>query len=90
MLISDFNVVLEINNIATIKDLIRRDFGVSVLAKSSCLDELSKKKIAVLPIENLSMIREINVVYSQDFEHTQILRDIVKAYNETRGTFAAK
>ena len=90
MLISDFNVVLEINNIATIKDLIRRDFGVSVLAKSSCLDELSKKKIAVLPIENLSMIREINIVYPQDFEHLQILRDIVRAYNETRGTFGVK
>ncbi len=28
MTISDFNVVLEIDNMATIKDLIRRDFGV--------------------------------------------------------------
>lgn len=84
--IDDFNVVLEIDNIATIKDLIRRDFGVSVLAKSACMDELKKKKIVVLPIENLSMMREINIVYSQDFEHFQLLRDIVKYYNETRGS----
>ena len=82
--IDDFNVVLEIDNIATIKDLIRRDFGVSVMAKSACMDELKKKKIVVLPIENLSMMREINIVYSQDFEHFQLLRDIVKYYNETR------
>ena len=82
--IDDFNVVLEIDNIATIKDLIRRDFGVSVLAKSACMDELKKKKIVVLPIENLSMMREINIVYTQDFEHFQLLRDIVKYYNETR------
>ena len=42
MSISDFNVVLEIDNMATIKDLIRRDFGVSILARSVCLDELKK------------------------------------------------
>ena len=84
--IDDFNVVLEIDNIATIKDLIRRDFGVSVLAKSACMDELKKKKIVVLPIENLSMMREINIVYTQDFEHFQLLRDIVKYYNETRSS----
>ncbi|MDY3280469.1 MAG: LysR family transcriptional regulator [Eubacteriales bacterium] len=85
MSIDDFNVVLEIDNIATIKDLIRRDFGVSVLAKSACMDELKKRKIAVLPIENLSMIREINIVYTQDFEHQEMLQDIVHSYNETRG-----
>ena len=83
--IDDFNVVLEINNIATIKDLIRHDFGVSVLAKSVCLDELRKNKMVVLPIENLSMMREVNIVYSQDFEHFELLRDIVRVYNETRG-----
>ena len=87
--IDDFNVVLEIDNIATIKDLIRRDFGVSVLAKSACMVELKKKKIVVLPIENLSMMREINIVYTQDFEHFQLLRDIVRYYNETRQAGAA-
>ena len=78
---------MEINNIATIKDLIRHDFGVSVLAKSACLDELRKNKIVALPIENLSMMREVNIVYSQDFEHFELLRDIVRIYNEARGLF---
>ena len=49
------------------------------------VDELKKRKIAVLPIENLSMIREINIVYTQDFEHQEMLQDIVHSYNETRG-----
>lgn len=78
--IDDFNVVLEVNNIATIKDLIRRGFGVSVLAKSACQDEVRKKKMVVLPIENLSMMRENNIVYPSDFAHTDMLRDIVKLY----------
>lgn len=85
MSICDFNVMLEINNIATIKDLIRHNLGVSVLARSTCLDELKKKKIAVRPIEHLSMEREINIVYLRDFEHQGILKDIVRSYDEVRG-----
>lgn len=83
MSISDFNVILEVDNIATIKDLIRRDFGVSILARSVCLDEIKKGKIVALPVENLSMMREINIAYPADFTQFEILSDIVKSYNET-------
>ena len=83
MSINDFNVVLALDNMATIKDLIRRDFGVSVLARSVCLDELKKGKIAVLPVENLSMMREINIAYHDDFTQFDVLHDIMKIYNET-------
>lgn len=83
MSISDFNVILEVDNMATIKDLIRRDFGVSILPRSVCLDELKKKKIAVLPVENLSMMREINIASPADFTQFDVLNGIVKSYNET-------
>ena len=83
MSISDFDVILEVDNIATIKDLIRRDFGVSILSKSVCLDELKKGKMSVLPVENLSMIREINIAYRADFTQFDVLHSIVKYYNET-------
>lgn len=80
--LSDFNIILEIDNIATIKDLIRRDFGVSILAKSVCLDEVRKGKLAILNIENISMVREINLVYPKDFEHAEAIDGIVRCYNE--------
>ncbi|MBO4680068.1 MAG: LysR family transcriptional regulator [Lachnospiraceae bacterium] len=80
--INDFNIVMEIDSIATIKDLIRRDFGVSVLAKSACVDEVKKGKLKLLAIENLSMMREINIVYQKDFEHPEIIDSIVKTYND--------
>lgn len=83
MSIDDFNVVLEVDNIATIKDLIRKDMGISILAHSACLDELKKGKITALPIENLSMIRGINILYHKDFGHNEILQAITKIYNET-------
>lgn len=82
MQLDDFNVFLEVDNIATIKDLIRRDIGVSILSRSVCLDELKKGKITALPIENLSMIREINILYHSDFKHMDILQNIMKEYNK--------
>ena len=80
--IDEFNVFLEIDNIATIKDLIRRKFGVSVLPRSTCMDELKKGKIVLLPIENMPMVREINLVYLEDFDHPEVLRDILACYQE--------
>ena len=83
MSIDEFNIILEVDNIATIKDLIRRGFGVSILAKSACYDEASKGKMRLLPVENLGMIREINLVYTPDFEHVSMLRDIARIYEES-------
>ena len=80
----EFNVVLEMDSVATIKDLIRRNFGVSVLARSACMSELSKHKIVALPIENLPMMMETNLVYLPDFEHPELLSEIVRCYNETQ------
>lgn len=79
--IHELNVILELENIATIKDLIRRNFGVSILSKSTCLDELKKGKIAVLNIEGISMIREVNIVYPMDFEYQETIQGILQCYN---------
>ncbi len=87
MSISDFNVILEIDNVATIKDLIRRSFGVSILPKSVCLNEIKKKKIVVLPVENLSMMRETNIAYRSDFTQLDFLQEIVRSYHETLRTY---
>ncbi len=89
MSVDDFNVILEVDNIATIKDLIRRDIGISILSRSVCLDELKKGKITVLPIENLSMIREINILYHSDFRHVDILENIMKEYNKVIKFYAS-
>lgn len=86
MSLSEFNVVLEMDSVATIKDLIRRDFGVSVLARSACMDEISKQKIVALPIETIPMMMETNLVYAPDFDHPGLLKEIMRCYNETQRT----
>ena len=81
--LADFNVVLEVDNIATIKDLVRKDLGISVLARSACMNEWRKGELKILPIENLSMIRETNILYQKDFMHPEILQELTKLYHET-------
>ncbi len=80
---ADFDILLEVDSVAAIKDLIRKNLGVSILAKSACMDELNKGKLTALPIENLSMVRETNLVYHDDFGHEEILKSILKVYRET-------
>ncbi len=80
--IRSFQVAVEVDNIATIKDLIRKDLGVSILPRSACMDELRKGKLAALPIENLSMVRETRIVYNRDFSHPEILDEIIRAYQQ--------
>ena len=81
--IRDFNIIMEVDNIATIKTLIRNDLGVSILSKSACINEVNKGKMAILPVENLSMVRESSIIYRKDFSHIDILSDITKIYRDT-------
>ncbi len=78
--IDEFNVILEVDNIATIKDLVRLNMGVSILPRSTCLDEVRKEKMTILPVENMSMARETNIVYQNDFGHMEILNEILELY----------
>ena len=83
--IGAFNVSLEVDNVATIKDLVRKNFGISILPKSACLMEERKHMLTALPIENLTMMRETNIAYNKDFSHPEVLNDIVKLYRHMNG-----
>ena len=58
----------------------RKGMGISILPQSACMNELRKKKLTALPIENLNMTREISLVYGKDFLRLDILHDIVELY----------
>jgi DNA-binding transcriptional LysR family regulator len=81
--ISNFSVALEVDNIATIKDLVRKGLGISILPRSACLDEIRTGRLAALPVENLGMLRETNLVYNRDFAYEGILEEVVQLYRET-------
>lgn len=81
--IDSFHIIVEVDNVATIKNLVRKDLGISVLPRSSCMEEVRKGKLAMLPIENLSMVRDTNLVYHKSFPHVEILQQIAKVYQDT-------
>lgn len=81
--IEDFNVALEVDNVATIKELVRKNLGISILPRSVCIRDVKKGKLSILPIENLSMMREINIAYNKDFTRVEILKEMVEFYQST-------
>lgn len=80
--LDNFDVTIEVDSIATIRNLVKKDIGVSILSKSACYKEINKGSLVALPIENLSMIRETAIVYHRTFSHPDIIEGISKAYND--------
>lgn len=78
--ILNYNVVMEVDNIATIKSLVANGYGSTVLSHSVCAQEIKKGKLVVVPIENLSIVREVNIVYHKDFEYTEKVDEIRSIY----------
>ena len=82
--IDNFNVLLEVDNVSTIKQLVMNNFGVSILPQSVCIKDVKKGKIKTLPIENLSMTRQMNIAYNKDFANIDVLNDIVTLYRTSQ------
>lgn len=78
--VKNFNLMMELDNIAMTKELVSMNLGVSIIAKSACLDEVRHKKLVIVPIENVRMTREINIIYQKDFSHPEILEELRQIY----------
>ena len=81
--ISSLNIIIETDNITTIKELVNSGLGVTIMARSACREEAQSGKLVVVPIENMNMLREINIVYHPDFSHAEVLEEIMRIYRET-------
>lgn len=82
--IANFNIVIETNNIKTIKELVTSNLGVTIIAYSAVREMVERGELVMVPIENLNMMREINMVYHKNFRHPEILEDIRKIYQNHR------
>lgn len=80
--INSFKIILELDNIETIKDLVGKDMGVSILAKNTCIDEVNRKKLTILPIENLSMVRKNYIIYTDYFNYIDNVKELINHYNK--------
>ena len=80
--VDNFDVIIEVDSIATIRNLVKKDVGVSILSKGTCYKEIRKGSLVALPVENLSMTRETTIVYHKTFTHTEMIERIAKVYGE--------
>ena len=79
--IQNFQVMMEIDNIATIKDLVSMNYGVSIIAHSACRAEIEGGKLAAVTIENARLSRDVSMLFREDFEHLEILEGLQKSYH---------
>ncbi len=80
--IRDFHISLELDSISAIKNLVEDNYGVAIISKSTCLEELKAGKIKALNIENLTFVRELNVIYHQNFDHPEFINDLITIYQK--------
>jgi len=78
--IRNFDVRLEMDNINSIKELVEADLGVTIMARSACREEVGDGRLAAIAIEGLHMVREINIIYQDDFNHPETLEEIHRIY----------
>lgn len=80
--IADFNIMMEIDSVSTIKDVVAANLGISVISHSVCREEERRGELVVVPIENCRMLREINMVYPEDFPYPEMLQELRAEYEK--------
>lgn len=79
--IHHYNVMIETDSLSTIKELVEKNLGVSIMSRSLCVKDEALGKYKMITIENAAMIREVYMVYHKDFEHPDILEQLQVLYH---------
>ena len=79
--IRNFNILIEIDNINTIKELVYSNLGITVMSHSACRDEEASGRLVTVPVVNFNVTRDINIIYHHSFEHIEMLGEIRRIYN---------
>jgi len=85
--IRNFNVMMEIDNVPTIKELVARNMGVTIISHSACLVEQLEGLLVSVPIADaeVEMMRVINLIFRKDYNHPEVATEIQKLYLALKG-----
>ena len=68
-----------------IKELVTMDLGITIIAKSACRRRnWPAAGWPLFPIENSSMVRQIDMVYQKDFLHPELIQNIRGIYEQLK------
>ena len=80
MSLDDFDVVMEIDNTSVIKDLVSKNMVVTVVPRSICYQELKNKSLVALPIQDMNMTVENNLVFMKSYGDQEMLEELIEIY----------
>lgn len=75
--IDDFNIILEIDNTALIKELIIKGYGISIMSKALCEQNIKQGVIKEIQIDDFNLERGIYLVYPNDLKNNEIIKSII-------------
>lgn len=75
--IDNFDVILEVENIALIRHLVRDGHGISIISKSICESDLNKNLIKEVKIKNFKLERGIYLIHQKKAGTDQLIQDIL-------------
>lgn len=84
--LNNFNILLSLDSIESIKSTVMKGYGVSILPYISVKKELYTKQLKEIKVRNLDMRYEIYLVYKQDKEIRRCVRNSInlfKRFGET-------
>lgn len=76
------HVRMEVDSIATIKKLVANRYGLSILSSKACMKDVAAGRIATVPLYEMNMIRNIQLLYRKDFGKDALLKGIRSCYTE--------
>lgn len=72
--IKNFDILLETNSITSIKALVSNNVALSIFPQKMGLNRI---KYICIPIENLNMKRDINMIYRRDYNNINIIKQFI-------------
>jgi DNA-binding transcriptional LysR family regulator len=79
-------IVMEAENVATIKPLIKMDLGVSIIPFRAIADEVKRKELHYLRIRNHKVTRQVGLVYQKSEHVPKVLSELIRLFTELRDT----
>ena len=79
--IRNLNVSIEIDDVSVIRELVSLNMGISIVARSACVEDVRAGRLAALDFADADMTRDINMLCHKDFAHPEILEDFREIYH---------
>lgn len=78
-------IVMEAENVALIKPLVKIDLGISIIPLRSVSEELQRGELHCLKIRDRKLVRQVGLVYHKAEYIPKMLSELIRLFKETQG-----